>query len=38
MTHDSVSGFVEATATSLGVPGVAVGAWTGGQEIYACRA
>ncbi|MFC4590271.1 serine hydrolase domain-containing protein [Sphaerisporangium corydalis] len=29
--------FVEATATKLGVPGVAVGVWADGREVYACH-
>jgi CubicO group peptidase (beta-lactamase class C family) len=37
MTPDALSQFVEATATEFGIPGVAVGAWVDGQEIYACH-
>jgi CubicO group peptidase (beta-lactamase class C family) len=37
MSHDTLSDFVEATATKFGVPGVAVGVWADGREIYACR-
>ena len=37
MSQDCLSEFVEATASGLGVPGVAVGVWTGGQEVYACH-
>lgn len=29
--------FVAATATRFGIPGVAVGVWVNGQEIYACH-
>ncbi|MET8160200.1 serine hydrolase domain-containing protein [Sphaerisporangium sp. NPDC005289] len=32
---DDLREFVEATATRLGIPGVAVGVWAGGQEAYA---
>jgi hypothetical protein len=35
MSHDTLSGFVEATDTKFGIPGVAVGAWADGQEVYA---
>jgi CubicO group peptidase (beta-lactamase class C family) len=37
MAQDTLSDFVEATATKLGVPGVAVGVWADGQEVYACQ-
>jgi CubicO group peptidase (beta-lactamase class C family) len=37
MSHEALSDFVEATATKLGIPGVAAGVWTDGQEVYACR-
>lgn len=37
MTHDTLSDFVEVTASKLEVPGVAVGVWADGREIYACR-
>ena len=37
MSHDTLSGFVEATAAKFGIPGVAVGVWADGQEIYACH-
>jgi CubicO group peptidase (beta-lactamase class C family) len=37
MSHDTLAGFVEATATKLGVPGVAVGVWANGHEAYACH-
>src|SRR5215831_1350077 len=29
--------FVEATATKFGIPGVAVGVWADGREVYACH-
>jgi CubicO group peptidase (beta-lactamase class C family) len=32
-----LSDFVEATATKFGIPGVAVGVWANGQEVYACH-
>ncbi|GAA4980116.1 serine hydrolase domain-containing protein [Actinopolymorpha pittospori] len=32
-----LSEFVEAAATKFGVPGVAVGVWVNGREIYACH-
>ncbi|MER7693776.1 serine hydrolase domain-containing protein [Streptomyces sp. NPDC097610] len=35
--QDTLSAFVEATATKFGVPGVAVGVWTDGREIYGCH-
>jgi CubicO group peptidase (beta-lactamase class C family) len=35
--HDQLSDLVEATATKFGIPGVAVGVWTDGQETYACH-
>ncbi|MEV8530441.1 serine hydrolase domain-containing protein [Streptomyces sp. NPDC051211] len=37
MSHHTLSGFVEATATELGVPGVAVGVWVDGREVFACH-
>lgn len=38
MSQACLSEFVEeTTASGLGVPGVAVGVWTGGQEVYACH-
>ena len=37
MSHDTLSDFVEATATKFGIPGVAVGVWVDGQEVYACH-
>src|SRR5262245_20807388 len=36
MSQDTLSDFVEATATTFGIPGVAVGVWANGQEVYAC--
>ncbi len=33
----SLAEFVTATATELGVPGVAVGVWADGREAYACH-
>jgi CubicO group peptidase (beta-lactamase class C family) len=33
----SLSEFVEATATKFGIPGVAVGVWADGCEVYACH-
>lgn len=37
MSENTLYKFVEATATKLGIPGVAVGVWANGQEIYACH-
>jgi CubicO group peptidase (beta-lactamase class C family) len=37
MSDDTLSDFVEATATEFGIPGVAVGMWADDQEIYACH-
>jgi CubicO group peptidase (beta-lactamase class C family) len=37
MSHDTLSEFVEATATQFDIPGVAVGVWADGQEVYACH-
>jgi CubicO group peptidase (beta-lactamase class C family) len=36
MSHVKLSDFVEAAAIKFGIPGVAVGVWVGGQEVYAC--
>jgi CubicO group peptidase (beta-lactamase class C family) len=33
--NDMLSDFVEATAARFGIPGVAVGVWTGGREVHA---
>jgi len=35
MSLETLSDFVEATAAKFGIPGVAVGVWADGQEIYA---
>ncbi len=37
MSQETLSDFVEATATKFGIPGVAVGVWADGQEVYACH-
>lgn len=37
MSHHTLSDFVEATAAKFGIPGVAVGVWADGREIYACH-
>jgi CubicO group peptidase (beta-lactamase class C family) len=37
MSHDTLSAFVAATATTFGIPGVAVGVWANGREVYACH-
>ena len=37
MSHQTLSDFVEATAVAQGIPGVAVGVWANGRELYACR-
>jgi CubicO group peptidase (beta-lactamase class C family) len=37
MSADTLWGFVEATATGFGIPGVVVGVWADGREIYACH-
>jgi CubicO group peptidase (beta-lactamase class C family) len=37
MSYNTLSDFVEATATRFGIPGVAVGVWVDGKEIYACH-
>jgi CubicO group peptidase (beta-lactamase class C family) len=37
MAQDTLSELVAATATKLGVPGVAAGVWADGQETYACH-
>ncbi|MET9643778.1 serine hydrolase domain-containing protein [Streptomyces syringium] len=36
-TQETLSEFVEAAAGRFGVPGVAVGVWAGGREVYACH-
>ena len=37
MSPQALAGFVEAAAAKSGIPGVAVGVWADGQEVYACR-
>src|SRR5438552_6462626 len=37
MSQDTLSDFVAATATKFGIPGVAVGVWADGREMYACH-
>jgi CubicO group peptidase (beta-lactamase class C family) len=37
MSDNALQGFVEATATELGIPGVAVGVFLDGRELYACH-
>jgi hypothetical protein len=37
ISHVTLSKFVEKTATEFGIPGVAVGVWADGREIYACH-
>ncbi len=37
MSNNTLSDFVEPTATKFGIPGVAVGVWVDGQAIYACH-
>jgi CubicO group peptidase (beta-lactamase class C family) len=37
MSFDTLSEFVEATATKFRIPGVAVGVWADGREVYACH-
>jgi hypothetical protein len=34
---NALTDFVRATATELGVPGVAAGVWADGREIHACH-
>src|SRR5262249_50194749 len=36
MSHDTLSEFVEATATRFGIPGVAAAVWEDSRETYAC--
>src|SRR5688572_10597590 len=36
-TQVKLSDFVTKTATEFGIPGVAVGVWADGREIYACH-
>ncbi|GIP00579.1 hypothetical protein J14TS5_56640 [Paenibacillus lautus] len=37
MSHETLTDFVQATAKKFDIPGVAVGVWMDGQEIYACH-
>jgi CubicO group peptidase (beta-lactamase class C family) len=37
MTQETLSEVVAATATRFGIPGVAVGVWADGRELYACH-
>ena len=37
MSHDALPDYVEATAATFGIPGVAVGVWADGREDYACH-
>jgi CubicO group peptidase (beta-lactamase class C family) len=37
LSQDALSEFVEATAITFGIPGVAVGVWADGRETYACH-
>jgi hypothetical protein len=37
MSEHALADFVEATASRLGIPGVAVGVWADGQETFACH-
>jgi CubicO group peptidase (beta-lactamase class C family) len=37
MAQETLSEFVEATATEFAIPGVAVGVWADGRETYACH-
>jgi CubicO group peptidase (beta-lactamase class C family) len=37
MSESALQEFVGATATELGIPGVAVGVWVEGRELYACH-
>jgi CubicO group peptidase (beta-lactamase class C family) len=37
MAQDTLSEFVDATATELAIPGIAVGVWADGREGYACH-
>src|SRR5512135_1274996 len=36
MPDKPLSDFVQATAQKYGIPGVAVGVWADGREVYAC--
>ncbi|GAC1639200.1 MAG: hypothetical protein NVS4B2_28600 [Chloroflexota bacterium] len=37
MSQTTLSAFVEETAARFGIPGVAVGVWADGREVYACH-
>ncbi|MGW0209768.1 serine hydrolase domain-containing protein [Streptomyces sp. NPDC003233] len=37
MSHDELSDVVQATAAKFGIPGVAVGIWADGQEVFAAH-
>lgn len=37
MSQRMLSDFIEATATEFDIPGVAVGVWADGREVYACH-
>ncbi|MFF4874985.1 serine hydrolase domain-containing protein [Micromonospora sp. NPDC000668] len=37
MSQETLAEFVEVAATKFGVPGVAVGVWADGREMYACH-
>ena len=37
MSHITLTDFVETTSKKFNIPGVAVGVWTEGNEIYACH-
>jgi CubicO group peptidase (beta-lactamase class C family) len=37
MSPDTLPGFVDATAAKFGIPGVAVGVWADGRELYSCH-
>ena len=37
MSQESLAAFVEAKANECGIPGVAVGVWVDGREVFACH-
>jgi CubicO group peptidase (beta-lactamase class C family) len=37
MSPDTLADIVAATATEFDIPGVAVGVWADGREVYACH-
>src|SRR6476646_10401386 len=37
MIRNTLTDFVAAAATQFGIPGVAVGVWADGRELYACH-